>query len=53
VVFPTVELFQTLFSGGDMPVGVTHLATQICEPFLEHAYWGSSRDRITHSHTDA
>ncbi|MFH7376194.1 phenylacetaldoxime dehydratase family protein, partial [Pseudomonas syringae pv. tagetis] len=53
VVCQTVERFETLFSAPDMPEGVTHLATHMSEPILEHAYWGSSRDRIPLGQTDA
>ncbi|KPX46660.1 putative phenylacetaldoxime dehydratase [Pseudomonas syringae pv. helianthi] len=53
VVCPTAERFETLFSAPDMPEGVTHLATHMSEPILEHAYWGSSRDRIPLGQTDA
>ncbi|RMR02033.1 phenylacetaldoxime dehydratase family protein [Pseudomonas syringae group genomosp. 3] len=53
VVCPSAERFETLFSAPGTPEGVAHLATHMSEPILEHAYWGSSRDRIPLAQTDA
>lgn len=53
VVCPSAERFETLFSAPDVPEGVTHLASHMSEPIQEHAYWGSSRDRIPLAQTDA
>jgi aldoxime dehydratase len=38
--------FETLHSGPEHLVGAAHLRETISDPILEHAYWGSMRDRI-------
>ncbi|GAB7527598.1 phenylacetaldoxime dehydratase family protein [Pseudomonas sp. 3A(2025)] len=53
VVCPTAERFETVFSAADVPEGITHLASHMSEPILEHAYWGSARDRLPLAQTEA
>ena len=46
LVRPAVERFETLYSTLGRPEGVAVLATEMSEPIVEHAYWGSARERI-------
>ena len=53
VVCPTAERFETVFSSPDMAEGIAHLASHMSQPILEHAYWGSARDRLPIAQVDA
>ncbi|MFG6432987.1 phenylacetaldoxime dehydratase family protein [Roseateles sp. LYH14W] len=53
VAKPEVERFETLFSTGDHPEGLSILAPSMSGEIQEHAYWGSMRDRLPASQTDA
>jgi aldoxime dehydratase len=52
VATPTAERFETLFSN-DRREGVAVISEGLSGEVLEHAYWGSMRDRIPASQTDA
>jgi aldoxime dehydratase len=51
VVTPKVERFETLFSS-DRIYGIAVASEQLSDMVVEHAYWGSARDRIPASQTD-
>ncbi|KQQ62419.1 phenylacetaldoxime dehydratase [Pseudomonas sp. Leaf127] len=53
VVCPTADRFETLFSALDAPEGVSHLAHGMSAPIVEHAYWGSARDRLPLAQVEA
>lgn len=53
VAKPEVERFETLLSTLDRPEGVATLATSMSDAVREHGYWGSMRDRLAASQTDA
>ncbi|MGO4003378.1 phenylacetaldoxime dehydratase family protein [Pseudomonas fluorescens] len=52
VVCPTVDRFETAFSSPERAEGVAHLAVCMSEPIIEHAYWGSARDRLPVAQVD-
>lgn len=52
VVCPTADRFETAFSSPDRAEGVAHLALGMSEPVIEHAYWGSARDRLPIAQVD-
>jgi aldoxime dehydratase len=53
IVFPRAEHFETLFSTPDRFEGVARLAAGLSDDIQEHGYWGSARDRLPISQTDA
>jgi aldoxime dehydratase len=54
VLSPRLEQFETLFSTPDRMEGIGHaLGHRSAEDVIEHAYWGSMRERIPLSQTDA
>lgn len=54
VLSPTSDRFETLFSSPDQMEGVgLALGKRSAEDIQEHAYWGSMRDRLPCSQTDA
>lgn len=53
IFFPSVERFETLFSNDQATEGAAYMKTDISGPISEHVYWGSMRDRLPISQTDA
>jgi aldoxime dehydratase len=53
VVRPSVKRHETLFASADHPEGIAVLAEEMSSPVQEHGYWGSVRDRLPLSQTDA
>jgi len=53
IVRPGAEHFETLFSTPDKFEGIARLASGLSGEIQEHAYWGSARDRLPSSQTDA
>ncbi len=53
IVSPRVEHYETLFNTPDRFEGVGVVMGGLSAPLQEHAYWGSMRDRIPLSQTDA
>lgn len=53
VASPGVERFETLFSTPNGLEGVARLAEAVSGEVVEHAYWGSMRDRFAVGQTDA
>ena len=54
VVSPEASGFETLFSGPDRMEGIgLALGTRTQDDIQEHGYWGSMRDRLAASQTDA
>lgn len=54
ILTPRVEHFETLFSAPDRLEGAGILVgNRSAEPIQEHGYWGSMRDRLPLSQTDA
>ena len=53
VASPGVERFETLFSTPNGLEGVARLAEAVSGEVIEHAYWGSMRDRFAVGQTDA
>ncbi len=45
--------YETLYSGPEHLVGVATVRTDVSKPVDRHAYWGSMRDRMPASATDA
>jgi aldoxime dehydratase len=50
---PPSDRFETLSSAADYREGVGATAVGSSGPIIEHAYWGSARDRIPAGQTDA
>ncbi|TCK25167.1 phenylacetaldoxime dehydratase family protein [Pseudonocardia endophytica] len=46
VIRPRVERYETITGRRSRPEGVAHLAQGYSDQVLEHAYWGSMRDRM-------
>ncbi|KAF2647997.1 hypothetical protein K491DRAFT_763364 [Lophiostoma macrostomum CBS 122681] len=46
VFSPTVDRFETVFSNNAAPEGAANMQEHISGEMLEHAYWGSMRDRL-------
>jgi hypothetical protein len=46
VFSPTVDRFETVFSNNAAPEGAANMQDHISGEMLEHAYWGSMRDRL-------
>lgn len=53
IFFPTVHRLETLFNTKDTPEGYAHMKVAMSNEIQEHAYWGSMRDRLPVSQTDA
>ena len=55
IFLPTVDRFETLFSDNADGVseGASYMKTGLSGPLAEHVYWGSMRDRLPVSQTDA
>src|SRR5205814_8612568 len=53
IALPRFEHFETLFNTPDHLDGVGVVMGSVSEEVQEHAYWGSARDRIPLSQTDA
>ncbi len=53
IATPRAERFETLLSTPDRPEGVARLAASMSSEIREHGYWGSMRDRLPASQTDA
>ena len=53
VLTPRIDRFETLFSNRGEPEGVARLGSGRIEDIQEHGYWGSARDRLPASQTDA
>lgn len=53
IVCPRAENLETLFSTPDRFEGVAVLAEGRSDDIQEHGYWGSARDRLPASQTDA
>lgn len=54
VLRPRMEQFETIFTHEQGPLeGVSILMGGMSEPIIEHGYWGSMRDRLPLSQTDA
>lgn len=53
VFFPSIDRFETVFSDNSVPEGAAHMREGISGPMKEHVYWGSMRDRLPASQTDA
>jgi len=54
IVFPEAERFETLFSAPGQLEGIgVAMGAQSAENIQEHGYWGSMRERIALSQTDA
>ncbi|WP_259696429.1 phenylacetaldoxime dehydratase family protein [Pseudomonas brassicacearum] len=52
VVCPSADRFETAFSSPDRAEGVAHLAERMSDHIIEHAYWGSARDRLPIAQVD-
>ena len=46
VFSPTLDRFETVFSNNAAPEGAANMQEKISGEMLEHAYWGSMRDRL-------
>lgn len=53
VFSPSADRFETVFSSNDTAEGVAHMRESISGQLQEHVYWGSMRDRLPASQTDA
>lgn len=53
VVSPDASQFETLFSDKQSPEGVAHLSGGMSDEIVEHAYWGSARDRLPIAQTQS
>jgi aldoxime dehydratase len=53
IICPRVAHFETLYSSVDRLEGVGRLANSVSDEVREHAYWGSTRDRLPIAQTDA
>jgi aldoxime dehydratase len=54
VVAPPMDRLEVAYSPPDLPQGAGNLQRRVSAcPVAEHAYWGSARDRIPASQTDA
>ncbi len=54
VVSPPLDRLEVAYSPPQLPEGAAHLQSRVSTcPVAEHAYWGSARDRIPASQTDA
>jgi hypothetical protein len=46
VLLPTIDRFETVFSGDMNPEGAANMQENISGEIEEHGYWGSMRDRL-------
>ena len=53
VFFPTMDRLETLFNTSETPEGCAHMREGMSGAVQEHGYWGSMRDRLPASQTDA
>lgn len=53
VFSPSMDRFETVFSNDTVPEGAAHMREKVSGPMREHVYWGSMRDRLAASQTDA
>jgi aldoxime dehydratase len=53
VIRPRVERYETISGRRSRPEGVAHLAEGYSGEVVEHGYWGSMRDRMPASQTEA
>ncbi|KAK4505065.1 hypothetical protein PRZ48_003028 [Zasmidium cellare] len=53
VFLPSIDRFETVFSDNVEPEGVAHMRESVSGTLQEHVYWGSMRDRLPVSQTDA
>jgi hypothetical protein len=53
VFSPSIDRFETVFSNDSIPEGAAHMRESVSGPMREHVYWGSMRDRLAVSQTDA
>jgi hypothetical protein len=53
VFFPTTDRFETLLNTESNLEGSAHMGQSMSGPVQEHGYWGSMRDRLPLSQTDA
>jgi aldoxime dehydratase len=53
IVCPSADRFETIFSKADRAEGIGLLAPGMSGEIQEHGYWGSMRDRLPVSQTDA
>ncbi|KAK0639715.1 heme-containing dehydratase-domain containing protein [Cercophora newfieldiana] len=53
VFLPTTDRFETLFNTDSAREGSAHMCESMSDAVREHGYWGSMRDRIPLSQTDA
>lgn len=53
VFSPSIDRFETVFSNDTIPEGAAHMRESVSGPMREHVYWGSMRDRLAVSQTDA
>jgi hypothetical protein len=53
VFSPSMDRLETVFSDNDVPEGIAHMRESVSGPLQEHVYWGSMRDRLPASQTDA
>jgi hypothetical protein len=52
VFSPSIDRFETVFSGNTVPEGAAHMRESVSGPVQEHVYWGSMRDRLPIAQTD-
>ncbi|KAJ4305010.1 hypothetical protein N0V90_000539 [Kalmusia sp. IMI 367209] len=52
VLCPTIDRFETVFSNNAHPEGAANMQEKISGEILEHAYWGSMRDRFAAAQDD-
>lgn len=50
---PSMDRLETVFSDNDTAEGIAHMRKSMSGPLQEHVYWGSMRDRLPASQTDA
>lgn len=53
VFSPSIDRLETVFSDNNVPEGIAHMRESVSGPLQEHVYWGSMRDRLPASQTDA
>ena len=53
VLTPDLRRVETLYSAPEAVAGIGKVANVLSGEILEHAYWGSARDRLPLSQTDA
>lgn len=52
ILSPRIQHLETMFNTPDHPEGVGVVMGGLSEPFREHGYWGSMRERIPLAQTD-